>query len=31
VQEHLRSIEQSFPHNVTIELGLALYELSQSL
>jgi len=29
VQEHLRSIEQSFPHNVTIEMGLALYELSQ--
>jgi phosphohistidine swiveling domain-containing protein len=29
VQKHLRSIEQSFPHNVTIEMGLALYELSQ--
>jgi pyruvate,water dikinase len=29
VGEHLRSIEQSFPHNVTIEMGLALYELSQ--
>jgi pyruvate,water dikinase len=29
VQEHLRSIEQSFPNNVTIEMGLALYELSQ--
>jgi phosphoenolpyruvate synthase/pyruvate phosphate dikinase len=29
VQEHLRSIERSFPNNVTIEMGLALYELSQ--
>jgi len=29
VQEHLRSIEQSFPNNVTIEMGLVLYELSQ--
>jgi pyruvate,water dikinase len=29
VQEHLRFIEQSFPNNVTIEMGLALYELSQ--
>ncbi len=29
VQEHLRSIEQSFPNNVTIEMGLLLYELSQ--
>jgi phosphohistidine swiveling domain-containing protein len=29
VQEHLRSIEKSFPDNVTIEMGLALYELSQ--
>jgi pyruvate,water dikinase len=29
VHEHLRSIERSFPHNVTIEMGLALYELSQ--
>ncbi|MCP4419776.1 MAG: hypothetical protein GY805_24455 [Chloroflexi bacterium] len=29
IQEHLRSIEQSFPNNVTIEMGLALYELSQ--
>ncbi|MBW1803361.1 MAG: hypothetical protein JRJ85_21855 [Deltaproteobacteria bacterium] len=29
VQEHLRSIEQSFPNNVTIEMGLSLYELSQ--
>jgi pyruvate,water dikinase len=29
VQAHLRSIEQSFPNNVTIEMGLLLYELSQ--
>jgi pyruvate,water dikinase len=29
VQEHQRSIEQSFPNNVTIEMGLLLYELSQ--
>ena len=29
VQEHLRYIEQSFPNNVTIEMGLLLYELSQ--
>lgn len=29
VQEHLQSIEQSFPNNVTIEMGLLLYELSQ--
>ena len=29
VQEHLRSIDQSFPNNVTIEMGLVLYELSQ--
>ncbi|MBW1790224.1 MAG: hypothetical protein JRK53_27040, partial [Deltaproteobacteria bacterium] len=29
VQEHLVSIERSFPHNVTIESALALYELSQ--
>jgi len=29
VQEHFRAIEQSFPHNVTIEMGLALFELSQ--
>jgi len=29
VKEHLRSIEQSFPNNVTIEMGLSLYELSQ--
>ncbi|MGV7229631.1 MAG: PEP/pyruvate-binding domain-containing protein [Nitrospirales bacterium] len=29
VQEHLRSIEQSFPNNVTIEMGLLLYELAQ--
>jgi pyruvate,water dikinase len=29
VQAHLQSIEQSFPNNVTIEMGLALYELSQ--
>jgi len=29
VQEHLRSIERSFPNNVTIEMGLLLYELSQ--
>ena len=29
VQEHLRYIEQSFPNNVTIEMGLALSELSQ--
>ncbi len=29
VQAHLRSIERSFPNNVTIEMGLLLYELSQ--
>jgi len=29
VQEHLQSIEKSFPNNVTIEMGLLLYELSQ--
>jgi pyruvate,water dikinase len=29
VQAHLRTIEQSFPNNVTIEMGLLLYELSQ--
>jgi len=29
VQEHLQSIERSFPNNVTIEMGLVLYELSQ--
>jgi pyruvate,water dikinase len=29
VQEHLRFIEQSFPNNVTIEMGLLLFELSQ--
>ena len=29
VQAHLRSTEQSFPNNVTIEMGLVLYELSQ--
>jgi pyruvate,water dikinase len=29
IQEHLRSIEQSFPNNVTIEMGLLLHELSQ--
>jgi len=29
VQEHLRSIERSFPNNVTIEMGLLLYKLSQ--
>jgi pyruvate,water dikinase len=29
VHEHLRSIERSFPHNVTIEMGLAFYDLSQ--
>lgn len=29
VQEHLQSIERSFPNNVTIEMGLLLYKLSQ--
>jgi phosphohistidine swiveling domain-containing protein len=29
VKEHLRAIEQSFPNNVTINMGLALFELSQ--
>jgi pyruvate,water dikinase len=29
VQEHLRSIEKAFPDNVTIDMGLLLYELSQ--
>jgi pyruvate,water dikinase len=29
VQDHLVFIEQSFPNNVTIEMGLLLYELSQ--
>ncbi len=29
MQAHLRSIERSFPNNVTIEMGLLLYELSQ--
>jgi len=29
VQEHLRFIEQSFPNNVTIEMGLLFYDLSQ--
>jgi len=29
VQEHLQSIEKAFPENVTIEMGLLLYELSE--
>ncbi|MHA1673694.1 MAG: PEP/pyruvate-binding domain-containing protein [Promethearchaeota archaeon] len=29
VQEHLKSIEKAFSNNVTIEMGLTLYKLSQ--
>ena len=30
VQDHLIFIEQAFPHNVTIEMGLDLFDLSQT-
>jgi rifampicin phosphotransferase len=30
VQEHLRLAGQAFPHNVTIEMGLALFKLSRA-
>lgn len=29
IQEHIHHIERSLPHNVTIEMGLLLYELAQ--